>query len=113
MDVFGNCGKRECARGGGAKEDCMAHITDTYKFYLSFENSLCNQYVTEKFFDRVKRVSSLADVMLCRREYMHLRFVVGLTTHLNKLLDVVVGTLSGKLLAQMIPVIVLFGVSRV
>ncbi|CAF0720214.1 unnamed protein product [Adineta steineri] len=45
VDVYGSCGQR-CPKG----IDCRQYAYSTYKFYLSFENSLCDEYVTEKFF---------------------------------------------------------------
>ncbi|XP_053395025.1 alpha-(1,3)-fucosyltransferase fut-5-like [Mercenaria mercenaria] len=47
VDIFGSCSKR------GQREDSnyiWKKISDEYKFYLSFENSLCEDYITEKFF---------------------------------------------------------------
>jgi hypothetical protein len=45
VDVYGKCGK-SCPN----VPDCRQHVYSTYKFYLAFENSLCDEYVTEKFF---------------------------------------------------------------
>jgi Glycosyltransferase family 10 (fucosyltransferase) C-term len=43
--------------------DCDRRLLETsYKFYLSFENSLCDDYVTEKFF-RVSRLDVVPVVL--------------------------------------------------
>eukprot|EP00095_Tigriopus_kingsejongensis_P008950 maker-scaffold199_size265817-snap-gene-1.57 protein:Tk08950 transcript:maker-scaffold199_size265817-snap-gene-1.57-mRNA-1 annotation:"hypothetical protein DAPPUDRAFT_60476" len=48
VDIFGRCGTHQCS----PKEEgnCMTMVDQDYKFYLSFENSLSLDYVTEKLF---------------------------------------------------------------
>jgi hypothetical protein len=46
VKVFGGCGEK-CANSSSCKSD----IARSFKFYLSFENSACNGYITEKFFE--------------------------------------------------------------
>jgi len=47
VDVFGECGDKTCRRND---TDCFQMLSRDYKFYLSFENSNCREYITEKFF---------------------------------------------------------------
>lgn len=49
VDKFGRCNGREppCTRQG---PQCLLDFVKDYKFYLAFENSRCEWYMTEKFF---------------------------------------------------------------
>ena len=48
IDVYGDCGSLRCDRDDMA--GCYAMIERDYKFYISFENSFCDDYVTEKLY---------------------------------------------------------------
>ena len=38
IDIYGRCGTLKCPK---EDESCYKNMNQTYKFYLSFENSLC------------------------------------------------------------------------
>jgi len=52
VDVFGACGKLSCSR---RDQNCWLRLRHEYKFYISFENSNCDHYITEKLFDNAFR----------------------------------------------------------
>ena len=48
VDILGGCGRAlNCNKG---RDECFVEIARSYQFYLSFENSLCKEYATEKLF---------------------------------------------------------------
>uniref|UniRef100_A0A915L1N2 Fucosyltransferase n=1 Tax=Romanomermis culicivorax TaxID=13658 RepID=A0A915L1N2_ROMCU len=63
VDIYGSCGSFQCPRS----VHCDSMIENDYKFYLSFENSLCMDYVTEKLFTRLKQ--TIVPIILSRRFY--------------------------------------------
>ena len=46
--VYGWCGNFSCPRKNDTS--CMNLLNKSYRFYLAFENSLCQEYVTEKLY---------------------------------------------------------------
>ena len=65
IDVFGKCSgrifgeSRSCAKTRQSKFDCLKK----YKFYLSFENALCEDYITEKYWDNLGEENVIPVVM--------------------------------------------------
>ncbi|XP_026315232.1 alpha-(1,3)-fucosyltransferase C-like [Hyposmocoma kahamanoa] len=54
IDITGFCGDRYCQLWG---EECHVAIETDYYFYLAFENSMCDDYVTEKILTATQHYS--------------------------------------------------------
>jgi hypothetical protein len=52
VDIYGHCGQ-PCSQLGH-DQNCRIEISKKYKFFLAFENSICKDYITEKFFETLR-----------------------------------------------------------
>lgn len=70
IDIFGSCGLRtpnNCDGVGKQSDECVTQLFWPYKFAISFENSLCTDYVTEKFFEVLQKRYAVPIVMQRKR----------------------------------------------
>ena len=56
IDILGKCGRKwNCGRAHDHEAgDCFSILNSTYRYYIAFENALCKEYITEKFYENYK-----------------------------------------------------------
>ena len=56
VGMMGKCGSIPCDMADHLSEgdNCTLSVNTRYKFYLAFENAICDEYVTEKLFRRLQ-----------------------------------------------------------
>ncbi|XP_069105940.1 alpha-(1,3)-fucosyltransferase C-like isoform X4 [Argopecten irradians] len=67
VDIYSRRGSRKCPTD--KIKDCEKLLSDRYKFYLSFENSLCRDYVTEKCFNIYRAQADVIPVVRGVEDY--------------------------------------------
>ena len=65
VDIFGGCSNVQTKFHSCI--DCQKIIKERYKFYLAFENSLCDDYVTEKLFQTL--TNDVVPVVMGQADY--------------------------------------------
>ncbi|ELT94484.1 hypothetical protein CAPTEDRAFT_178673 [Capitella teleta] len=65
VDIYGQCGDKQCPRG---EPRCTNMLRNDYKFYLAFENSNCQDYITEKLYWNAYQNDIIPIVMGARSE---------------------------------------------
>ena len=69
IDVYGSCEFATHTCGKDVASTCLDHLNSTYRFALAFENSLCDDYVTEKVFSLLSDHVDVIPIVIGRADY--------------------------------------------
>ena len=53
IDIFGKCGNLSCENAHNGQNSCIDDNAGIYYFYLAFENSICPDYISEKYWRNI------------------------------------------------------------
>ena len=69
VDGYGKCAKRPCSDDNSRDSTfaCNAMLVKHYKFFLAFENSFCDEYITEKIWNKLE--INIVPVVLGQHDY--------------------------------------------
>lgn len=90
IDVLGRCGKEVAKRKGQGEivDPTKDALANEYMFYLAFENSMCDRYATEKFFDILR--SDVVPIVLGGGDYERFVSVYSLTCLIQPISSLIV-----------------------
>lgn len=72
VDIYGGCGKKLCTERNKIMPTCVQDVLNDYYFYLSFESSLCDDYVTEKLWKVLSDQVTVLPVVMGLANYSQL-----------------------------------------
>jgi hypothetical protein len=83
VDIFGECGKQCPIKFTKTDQsgNCKEIVATEYKFFLAFENSICKDYITEKFFAILRY--NIIPVVLGGGKYDHYVRLSRILSHLS------------------------------
>jgi len=65
--MFGSCSHKRDGCGNKSDYECLNKLKSQYKFYLAFENSICDEYITEKYWNTLNSNTHMIPVALGAR----------------------------------------------